>query len=201
MTSVPNVQEIIKLSGVHPLKVRNLYVYGSRVYGYARRSSDYDIVMVAPGLIGKETKNEIYNVHQVMPDRFADEIENYNVRAMECIFAPDWAKLQEKQNYEIKIVPAKLVSSFLTQSHDMWNHAKHKFHENDILRANKSGFHSLKTLVLGIDIVKNNRITDFRVVKTMHEDFESYFFTEWDDMKSTYFSYKKNLEQTIKSLI
>lgn len=58
-----DVNKIIELSGVHPLKVRNIYIYGSQVYGYSRKVSDYDVVLVAPGTQPREIKDEKYNTN------------------------------------------------------------------------------------------------------------------------------------------
>lgn len=200
MTTTHNVDRIIELSEVHPLKVRNIYIYGSQVYGYARKSSDYDIVMVAPGLGGREIKHEIYNIHQVMPDKFADEVKEYKIRALECVFAPEWAKLREKQKPEITIIKPKLIGAMLSQSHDMWNQAKRKMNEEDVMRGNKGGFHSLKTLIFGIDILKNGTITNFEAIKTLHEEFTSHYFFQWEDLKTQYLPMKKELEDEIKTL-
>lgn len=195
-----DVDRIVEISEVHPLKIRNIYIFGSQVYGYARKSSDYDVVMVAPGLLGREIKHEIYNIHQVMPDSFADQVSDYKIRAMECVFAPEWARPLEKQKFEVKIIVPKLIGSILSQSHDMWNQAKRKMFEEDVMRGNKGAFHSLKTLIYGIDIAKNGRITDFEAIKPLHEEFTSHYFFRWDDLRDTYLSRKKELEDELKSL-
>lgn len=89
-----DLKEIIELSGIHPLKVRNVYVFGSRVYGYNRENSDFDIIMVAPNLEKhKEIRGEKYNIHIVTPDSFKEELlRNYKMTYMECVYAPEWAK-------------------------------------------------------------------------------------------------------------
>lgn len=189
-----DLNRIIELSGVHPLYVRNVYVYGSQVYGYASPGSDYDIVLVAPGTTPKEIKDPEYNIHHVMHDKFSIDVQNYNIRALECIYAPDWAKLKEKQKFDLQIVPGKLIGAIMSQSHDMWGLAKRKMYEGDIMRGNKGGFHSLKTLIFGLDILKNGCITDFSSIKNLHDEFYSMNFYRWDDLKDKYLPYKKELE-------
>lgn len=193
------VDKIIELSEVHPLKVRNIYIYGSQVYGYSRKVSDYDVVLVAPGTSPREIKNETYNIHHIMHDKFADDVKNYNIRAMECVFAPEWARPLEKQKFEVEIIPGKLIGSILSQSHDMWNQSKRKMNEGDVMRGNKGGFHSLKCLIFGIDILKNGRITDFEAIKDLHEEFYVNNFYRWSDLKDAYLPLKRELEEKIKA--
>lgn len=193
----PNLKEIIEISGVHPLKVRNVYIYGSTVYGYSDNYSDYDVVLVAPGLIGKETRDDLYNIHQVMPDIFQRDLESYNVRALECYFSPGWARLQEKTIYKLEINRPKLISSILSQSHEMWRHSKMKMRDGDTRRGNKSAFHSLKTLIFGIDILTNGSITKFDL-RDFHEEFYSNNFYEWEGIKDKYLSKKMELEKELK---
>jgi predicted nucleotidyltransferase len=40
-------EEIIKASGIHPARILNIYLFGSRVYGNASDNSDWDVIMIA----------------------------------------------------------------------------------------------------------------------------------------------------------
>jgi hypothetical protein len=193
---IPNLEYVISVSGVHPLKVRDVYLFGSRVYGYGRGNSDFDIVMVAPGLIPKEIKDPVYNVHQVMPDDFMDSLENYEIRALECYYAPSWARLKEKTEYKLEINPDKLIGSILSQSHEMWRHSKMKMNEGDVHRGNKSAFHSMKSLIFGASILKTGTI-DFDL-KSLHKEFMDNHFYEWSSLKRKYLEKKIELENTLK---
>ena len=43
--------QIIDIIGLSPYKVRNVYLYGSRVYGTADVSSDYDFTVIASSMM------------------------------------------------------------------------------------------------------------------------------------------------------
>jgi predicted nucleotidyltransferase len=42
---IPTLDEIVKISGIHPSRVFNVYIFGSRVYGTSNDKSDWDIIM------------------------------------------------------------------------------------------------------------------------------------------------------------
>jgi predicted nucleotidyltransferase len=192
-----DLNRIIELSEVHHLKIKNVYVFGSQVYGYAKPESDFDIVLVAPGLIGKEIKDPQYNIHHILSDVFKSRLKEYNIQALECYFAPEWAILQEKEKYVLDFNKSKMIASFLTQSNAMWKHSKFKMLEGDINRSMKSAFHSIKTLMFGIDIIQHSKITDFDLTK-FHDDFFSEYYFEWKDLKNAFFDMKVFYENKLK---
>jgi len=196
-----NLQEIIALSGIHPLKVKNVYVYGSRVYGYASEFSDYDVVMVAPNLLKhKEIKSEHYNIHIVTPDWFKQElIGRYYITYLECVFGPDWARLQEKEKYDLNLNKEKVKKEFLSQSFSTWRNAKQKMIEGDTMRGSKSAYHALKILKFGIQIVTHGKIVDFSECNQLYKDFENQNFYEWYQIKEEYLNLKRELEDKLKN--
>ena len=44
---LPNLDTIIKNSGIHPSRVFNVYLFGSVVYGTSDNKSDFDVIMIA----------------------------------------------------------------------------------------------------------------------------------------------------------
>lgn len=196
-----DIKEIIELSGIHPLKVRNVYVYGSQVYGYNRPDSDFDITLVAPNLERhKEIKNKKYNVHIVTPDSFKEDLFNdYKITYLECIMAPDWARLQEKINYSLPIVRDKLKAKILSQSFSTWRNAKQKMIEGDIERGVKSAFHSFKILNFGLQIAQNGKIINFAECNELLAEMNEDFFYEWYQIRDKYLSRKIELETKLKN--
>jgi len=195
----PNLIDIISLSGIHPLKIRNVYVFGSRVYGYNHEHSDFDILMIAPNLeVHKEIKHPDYNIHIVNPDKFKSDVASYKLQNLECIWAPAWAKLQEKEKINLEIVPDKVKKFFLAQSYDTWHNAKMKFYDGDTVRGLKSAFHSLRALLFGIHIIREGKITDFSLANGLYKSMYAEDFYEWIQMKEKYLPLKQKLEEQLK---
>jgi len=53
------IEEIIEKSGLPPFKVKNIYLYGSRIYGTYHDDSDYDFIVIANNILeAQEIKRE-----------------------------------------------------------------------------------------------------------------------------------------------
>src|ERR1022692_2128612 len=92
--------EILKITKFHPLKVKNIYLYGSRVYGTASNQSDYDLIVVANSMIESvEIKHDDLNIHIHTPDKFRRDLFDLDMHNLECIFGPYRARIQEKVKY------------------------------------------------------------------------------------------------------
>lgn len=191
---------------IHPLKVRNVYIYGSRVYGTFKKDSDYDIIMLAPALIEHEeirgSCNDLrFNIHIHTPDKFKEDLNKYMIHCLECHFAPEWAKLQEKEKFaDFKINSNKLKQSILTQSANTWNNAKYKFNNGDIIRGLKSGFHALKALNFGIQLLEKREIYDFSQNNDLQKEVMESEIYEWRTFKEKYLPAKIVLEEKFKNL-
>jgi len=202
-TELPILAEIYELSKpkVHPLKVRNVYVYGSRVYGSNRPDSDFDIVMVAGHMLPhEEIKSEKYNIHIHTPDKFKADLLNYKMYALECFFAPDWAKVLIKESYrdDFSLNEAKFKQSILTQSSNTWSDAKYKFQTGDIHKGLKTGFHALKVLQFGIQILDKGWIYDFGANNDLLLEIKNSEFYDWKPFKEKYLPLKIELEEKFK---
>ena len=197
-------EEIIKVAGIHPLKVRNIYIYGSRIYGTARSGSDYDIVMIAPHLLEHEEKkmtlnNVRLNVHVYTPDKFLADLKIHNIMNLECLFAPDWAKLQEKTVLPTEIKLKKLVQNNLAQSYSSWQGGKMKIQKYDFHRGLKSVFHSLRMLMFAAQIAEHGKIVDFSAANHLYSEIVDCDEIEWDYYRAKYLSFKEELEKKLKS--
>lgn len=198
------VEEVILASGVHPLKVRNVYIYGSRVYGTARESSDWDIIMVASNLLAheefkKKIGDHLVNIHVITPDKFKDGLMNHDIMNLECVFAPDWAVLQSKLSFEFTLNIKKLIKNNLAQSYSSWNGGKMKLFDGDIYRGLKSVFHSLKMLKFAIQIAEHGKITDFSEANYLYSEINDCDEIDWDYFKDKYLPLKVELENKLKS--
>jgi len=200
------IDDIIKSAGIHPLKVRNIYLYGSRVYLTARAESDYDIIMIASHLLAHEEKRAtvngaLLNIHIITPDKFLYDLKIHNIMNLECLFAPDWARLQEKLVLPTDINVKKLIKNNLAQSYSSWNGGKRKIKEYNIDKGLKSIFHSLRMLMFTIQIAEHGKIIDYSVANELYSEVIDSDEFEWDYFKEKYLPLKVELEEKLKSQI
>lgn len=198
------VEDVIKASAVHPLKIKNITIYGSRIYGTSREQSDYDIIMVASNLnvhdeIRTRHNGTLLNIHIITPDKFKEDLERPNIMNLECIFAPGWAKLQEKLALPYEINVKKLIKNILAQSFSSWQGGKLKIRKYDFPRGSKSIFHSLRMLMFATQIAEHGKIVDFSAANHLYSGIVDSDEIEWSYFKEKYLPLKVQLEEKLKS--
>jgi len=197
-------KEIIEIIKIHPLKVKNIYMFGSRVYGTANEFSDYDFIVLASSMMEKqEIRHKEYNIHVHIPSVFLDGLKEYQMQYLECIYAPQDAKIQEKlvlpdKTFQLK--PDMLVYKGMAQSYNSFNKAKDKIIDGDLYRGTKGIFHSIRILQFFHQIIENGKITDFSsandIWNMLKEDYDNEV-SDWKYYKEKYLPIKIKFEQLI----
>ena len=182
--NLPTKEEIIKLSKIHPARIKNIYLFGSQVYGNNREDSDFDFIVTCSSTIAKqEIKEGRINLHLHTHDVFKDDLYKHDIHDLECFFAPDWAKLQIKDSYNFVINNDKLKKSVLSESSNSWHKAKLKLRDEDYYKSAKSVWHSIRMLMFAIDMCKNGAITDFSVANLYWDAISSTTDFDWTCIK------------------
>lgn len=195
--------KIKDLVGLPEWKILNIYLYGSRVYGTSHYDSDFDFLVLANSLDrDREIKNGRYNIHIHTPDKFQDDLWVYNMVNLECVFAPEFARVQETIEYRkaFGFDPIKFKRSILKQSHNSWMKSKMKFREMDIERATKSLFHSMRILLFGIQLLDEGEIFDFSEANYYWEEIRSVDEHRWNFFKEKFLPRKKDLEEMLMDM-
>lgn len=181
-----SISDIIKHSGLHPKRVHNIYVFGSRVYGTNSDSSDWDIIMVANNSVEAiEIKGEKYNIHIYTPDKFKEDLEWHRINNLECIFAPNWAKLQENIKYSLDIDFSKLRHATSHVSSNSWVKCKKKLEIGDYYTGIKSIFHSLRIPMFATQVSNTGTIYDFTEANSIWKKLISKEWT-WEELDSEF---------------
>lgn len=156
---IPTAQDIILHSGLHPKRVHNIYIFGSRIYNTHTGNSDWDIIMVANNSVEAiELKLEKYNIHIYTPDKFKEDLEWHRINNLECIFAPSWAKLQEKIKFDFTLDVKKLRHATSHVSSNSWVKSKKKLEIGDYHTGIKSIFHSLRIPLFSTRLIETGQI-------------------------------------------
>jgi predicted nucleotidyltransferase len=191
--------DIIKASGVLPHKVRAIYLYGSRVYGTAKATSDYDIIYVSAHLLEHEEKRAtvngaLLNIHIITPDKFKADLKNHDIMNLECFYAPDFARIFEKEPIPFELNKKRLIKNNLAQSYSAWQNGKRKIKDFDIHKGVKGIFHSLRMLMFADQILNNDKIVDYGVANALYTEITESDDYDWDDFKEKYLPLKQELE-------
>jgi predicted nucleotidyltransferase len=158
------IEDIIKSSGLHPSRIFNITIFGSRVYGTHTDNSDWDIIIVAKNSVESiEIKSDLYNIHIYTPDKFKQDLDWHMPKNLECLFAPDWAKLKEDLKFDFKLNIPKIRHATSHVSSNSWVKCKKKLQiANEYNIGVKSLFHSIRIPMFSTQIVNFGEIRDFQ---------------------------------------
>lgn len=167
---IPTISEIVSESKIHPSRVKNIYTFGSRVYGTFSENSDWDFIMIANTPNSTvEIKSGMFNIHVMTQEQFLNSLKNHHSGCIECILSPDKFRIKEDLNFDFKFNLPSLRHSFSHISSNSWIKAKKKIEQNDYHTGIKSAFHSLRIPLFGIQIVKYGKIIDFTESNFVYE--------------------------------
>ena len=160
---IPKIEDILKVAKLHPTRVFNIYLFGSRIYGTHTDNSDWDIIIVAKNSVESiEIKSDLYNIHIYTPDKFKQDLDWHMPKNLECLFAPDWAKLKEDMKFDFNLNIPKLRHATSHVSSNSWVKSKKKLEvANEYNIGVKSLFHAIRIPMFSTQIVNFGEITDF----------------------------------------
>jgi len=182
------LKEIIEKSNLHPSRIFNVYLFGSRVYQTANDKSDWDVIIVANNSVeSTEIRNGLYNIHIYTPDKFKADLDWHRPNNLECIFAPDFAKLKETIDYkkDFKLNISRLRHATSHVSSNSWVKAKKKLMSGEYLIGVKSLFHSMRIPIFSEQIIKFGEINDFTSANWIWEKIKSKKWN-WEELDNEF---------------
>lgn len=187
------IQDILDIINIHPKRLINIYSFGSQVYGTANKNSDKDFVVIAKSSITeKEFKTDLYNIHLLSEDRFLLGLKNHNIRDIECLMAPDWAKLVINKKIDFEINRPSLRHSISHINSNSIVKCKKKLAQGDYYIGIKSLFHSMRIANFGIQLATDNKITDFSSCNWIWEEINSKKWT-WEELDNRWRPYNNDI--------
>ena len=187
-TALPALETIIKTSGLHPSRVFNVYLFGSRIYGTADQNSDWDVIMVANNSVeSTEIRRGLFNIHVYTPAKFQADLDWHRINNLECMFAPEWAKLKETIKFSFKLNITKLRHSISHVSSNSWVKSKKKIMvANDYKSGIKSLFHSIRVVMFGIQIASTGKIYNFECANDHWKKITSRYNWKWEELDNEF---------------
>jgi hypothetical protein len=183
---IPSKDEVIKRSKIHPVRIKAIFGFGSRVYQTASYDSDWDWIVVAnTSISNQEIRSGDFNIHVMTPDGFMNCLKDHKTSQVEAFMAPDEFRLLE--DIDISWVPSipSLRHSFSHTSSNSWVKAKKKMMQGDYYLGTKSLFHSLRIPMFGTQIAKSNHIYDFIEANWIYEEISSKKW-KWNDLDTEF---------------
>lgn len=185
-------QELLTRIGLSDSQVIEAYMYGSRVYGTAKKTSDWDFIVVVDekDYTTEQYSDNLINVNFFRFKSHHQRIAECEPSAMECCFLDD--KFILKRQYPLyykmlNINPDKLRRAFSAKSSNSWVKAKKKLtvpeDYNDQV-GKKSLWHAMRIIDFGIQIATKGRIEDYGSCNWFYD--EVMYCKDWSEMFEKY---------------
>lgn len=170
-------------------KVVHVFAYGSRVYGTAAETSDYDYYVVVDNRLDEAFTDQLFltngsdelNLNVINLRQFNILQNEHAVGLLECLQTAD---LVSGQQVPFKIDLPSLRRAFSEKASNSWVKSKKKIAQNDVRIGQKSLFHSLRILMFGIQLAKFGKISDFSQANSLFADIMS--CEDYNVLKDTY---------------
>lgn len=182
--NLPEVLDRIKFKEADVLAV---YPYGSRVYGNARKQSDYDFIVVTSKKVQEQFSDNLINVNFYTPEEHQKRLDDHEISALECYFLRDDQKLIERKTFVFKLDLIKLRHSLSAKSSNSWVKAKKKLtveKDYDLDIGRKSLFHSFRIIDYGIQIAQHGKIADYGSCNYLFNEIMNQY--TWTDLFEEY---------------
>lgn len=160
---LPSIEDILKVAKMHPSRVFNIYLFGSRVYSTHTENSDWDVIIVGKNSVESiEIKSDLFNIHIYTPDKWQKDLDWHMPKNIECQFAPEFAKLKEDMKFNFTLDHPKLRHATSHVSSNSWVKAKKKLLVADEYNIGvKSLFHAIRIPMFSTQLAQFGMINDF----------------------------------------
>lgn len=188
------ISKVAAILRIDVKNLKNLYIYGSRLYGTNHADSDFDLIAVAD--VPKEHQNivtEEFNIQVYSEVRYLSDLANNNFPAIEMLSVPDWAIIKKELTPAIIINPLRVSQAGIKSALENLTEAK--------ASANKVGlhyivkkriFHAYRKLLFTEQLIQFKKIEDFEAANSFRgfveniainskEDIDSYIQTKFDE--------------------
>lgn len=190
------LQKLSNIAGLSPTAISGAYLFGSRVYGSATEQSDWDYVLVGKGLKYREVTSDNINIHVMSDHLLRANVEDYDMRALECILAPKEAIIYERKPTKFKVKDkSKFTEKILFQVDKNWRVAKKKFNEGDVYGGKKRVYHAIRIYHFAIQLAKKGKITQWNAATKIKNDIMQDSHSDWDYFRLKYEAEKNQLKK------
>lgn len=190
---IPKLEQILDKSGIHPLRAKACYIFGSNVYKTNRNESDWDIKLIANGTMSNvELRRGIFNIHIITPQDFEQQLKEHKPGSVECVLGPDEFRIKDG-DFPFKLSIPSLRHSFSHTSSNSWVKAKKKLQKGDYEVGIKSLFHSLRIPMFGTQIAEHGKIIDWTVANDIHKKLWSRYDWTWGELDEEFREQKNNI--------
>lgn len=184
--------EIINKTGLSDSEIVAAYQYGSRVYGTARKNSDYDFIVITSSKTTEQYSDRKININFYTPEEHQKRLDDHEISALETFwlidsYIPKKPSVLKHKPFTFERDLVKLRHSLSAKSSNSWVKAKKKLtveKDYDLDLGRKSLFHSFRIIDYGIQIAEHGRIIDYNSCNYLFVEIMNCY--TWNEMFEQY---------------
>jgi len=186
------LNEIINKTGLSDFDIVAAYQYGSRVYGTARKNSDYDFIVITSRKTTEQYSDRKININFYTPEEHQKRLDDHEISALETfwlidLYTPKKLSTLKHKPFTFELDLTKLRHSLSAKSSNSWVKAKKKLtveKDYDLDLGRKSLFHSFRIIEYGIQIATHGRIIDYNSCNYLFVEIMNCY--TWNEMFEQY---------------
>jgi len=192
-----NYQQLLLATSESDSNVLNVYQYGSRVYGTATDTSDWDFIVIIQQKIKDSYSDSGIHVQFFSPVEFLQLLHAHEISALECLYLPQAHIWKQTHCFSFELNLVTLRHSLSAKSSNSWVKCKKKLtveKDYDLQAGRKSMFHAFRIILFGIQLCESGKITNYAAANEIYHEIMS--LTEWHNLFS---AFKSRYNQTLST--
>jgi hypothetical protein len=188
MEGQPTLAEIITVAGLRDEEVLNVYGFGSRVYGTALPTSDWDFAVVVDTYEG-DTIKEVNNVGVSIFswNEILQMSQKHHFQFLLLYYCPPEHRIRERRPLPFELNLMALRKAILRKCGSSMNRAHAYFvREHDYYRGKKMLSHSIRYFLYAEQIMASGRITDFSAGNQYYFEMLAMTSSDWLDYEQRF---------------
>ncbi len=157
------IAKVASILRIDVKNLKNLFVYGSRLYGTNHSESDFDLIVVAD--VSKEHQNIFtneFNIQVYSEAKYLSDLANNNFPAIETLSIPEWAVIKRNLTPSVEISPLRVSQAGIKSAMENLTEAKSssgKLGQDYMVK--KRLFHVFRKLLFTTQLIQFKKIEDF----------------------------------------
>lgn len=180
------IQKVANTLRIGTDDIKNLYIYGSELYGTNHIQSDFDLIAVIntnephQNIVSDEFNIQVYSEQQ-----FKTDLQLNNFPAIEMKFVPSWAVIKESFELDVNIKKPLLKDHGIKSALENLNEAKASASNMGLkYLVKKRLFHAYRKLLFVEQLLKFGKINDFNAADSFRGELSLLNINSKEDINS-----------------
>lgn len=187
---LPDLQQVVRTLGLSDREVVSVYIVGSHLWETCSRRSDWDMVIVvdSPSHQPLNTHAGNFEAFIVSREDYISLVREHSLHVLTTLWLPKDLVLRE--NFDPRPLfqldtPTLLKSLQQSRERDLRVSEKH-FRKLNPSQGKKVIVHCVRCQMLGIQVKRTGRISDYTAGQAFRELVLANYSTEWEDLKAIF---------------